>query len=216
MRAGGGIPPALPYRSEREADAGDQGSRLQEVGAAEGRQEVIQRDLVGKVGYLERPGKLFVLLGVEQVVAAEAQVEYVAGLHAVGIVVIVLLAGLWQGDQLRRHSPIARGDGIAIGGEHIAAGKTDGSLLCGREGQSGSGIRHTAHDLATIEAPCEGYPFVSLALVADEPGGLECLVVIDAEPAAGQCRSLGNQPAHFGWKIPGSRMTERPVRLKAV
>src|ERR1039457_5609372 len=168
MRAGGGIPPALPYRSEREADAGDQGSRLQEVGAAEGRQEVIQRDLVGKVGYLERPGKLFVFLRVQQVVAADAKVEDVARLHAVGIVVIVLLAGLWQGDQLRRHGSIARSNGTTVGREHITAGQTDGSLLCGREGQSGSGIRHAAHHLATIEAPCEGDPFVSLALVAED------------------------------------------------
>src|ERR1035437_9761305 len=87
-----------PHGSEREADAGGQGSRLQEMRAAEGRQKVIQRDLVGQVGDLERSGELFVLLRVQQVVAAESQVEDVARLHAVGIVVVVLLAGLRQGD----------------------------------------------------------------------------------------------------------------------
>src|ERR1035441_1453933 len=81
-----------PHQSEREADAGDEGSRLQEVGPTEGGQKVIQCDLVGQVGYLERAGELFVPLRVEQVVAADAKVEDVARFHAIGIVVVVLLA----------------------------------------------------------------------------------------------------------------------------
>ena len=47
-------------------------------------------DLVGQVGDLERRGEVFVPLRVEQVVGADAEVEDVARLHAVGIVVVVL------------------------------------------------------------------------------------------------------------------------------
>jgi hypothetical protein len=74
-----GTPPALAApESEREADAGDEGSRLQEMRAAEGPQKVIQYDLVGQNGDLERPTELFVPLGVEQIVAADTQIEDVA------------------------------------------------------------------------------------------------------------------------------------------
>src|ERR1019366_1510638 len=110
----------------------------------EGRQEVVQRDLVGQVGDFKRAGELFVLLRVEQVVAADTQIEDVPRLHAIGIVVVVLLAGLRQGDQFRRHSATARSDGIAIRGEHIAAGQADRGLLRGRQRQGGGGIRYTA------------------------------------------------------------------------
>ena len=78
-------------RSKGEADAGDHGSRLQEVRAAEGGEEVVQRHLVGQVRDVHRRGDAGVTFGVQQVVGAEPEIEDVARLDAGRVVVVVLL-----------------------------------------------------------------------------------------------------------------------------
>ena len=106
--------------------------------------------------------------------------------------------------------------GIAVRGEHTAAGQADRGLLRGGQRQRGVGIRHAADHQAAIVAPGKRYPFVGLVLIAEDSGGLERLVVVDAEHAAGQRRSLGDQPAHFRREIARARVAEGPVGLEAV
>src|SRR5207302_1419373 len=98
--------------SERESDASHHRPRLQEMRAAERRQEIIQRNLIGKIGDLERCRDSLASLGMDQVIRTDAQIQYMAWLHAVGIVVIVLLAGLRQGDELGRDRSLTTRDSV--------------------------------------------------------------------------------------------------------
>ena len=59
-------------------------------------------------------------------------------------------------------------------------------------------------------------PLGVLVLVAEDAGGLECLIVIDAEHAAGQRRALGDQAAGLRREVARARVAEGPVGLEAV
>src|SRR6202521_3535430 len=99
---------------------------------AECRQEVVQSNLVGQISDLHRRRELLVLLRVEQVVGTDAQVEDMAWFYAVGIVIVVLRAGLRQEQQLRQNRAAAAVIGAEAAGEGsylAAAGKSDAGLL---------------------------------------------------------------------------------------
>src|ERR1019366_284359 len=93
---------------KHEADPAPDGPRLEEVRAAERREEVVEGDLVRQVGDLEAGGDLLPLLRMEQVIGAETEVEDMTRLHPVRIVIVILLAALRQGDQLGRDRNLAR------------------------------------------------------------------------------------------------------------
>src|SRR5471030_2841890 len=202
-------------RSEREADAGYHGSRLQEMGSAERRQEVVQGHFVGQVGDVYGRGQLLVLFRVEQVIGADAQVENVARLHAIGIVVVVLLAGLRQGDQLGFDQAAALGDGVVEGRKDTAAGQADRSLLRCRQPQGGIGIGNAADHQSAVVAPGQCDPLGGLVLVEEDTGRLECLVVVNPEHAAVQRSPLSDEAAIFREEVPGACMAEGPIGLEA-
>ena len=165
-----------------------------------------------------------------QVVGAEAQIEHVARLHAVRIVVVVLLAGevvvaaLGQRQQLGGNRPLravrvhAVRDRIVHRGEHAVAGQADRHLLIRRQAaQRRARIRNTADHQPAVKALGESDPLgVLRALVAQVQRGLERLVVIDAEHARGQRRALRDQTARFRREVPRARVPERPVGLEAL
>ena len=112
----------------------------------------------------------------------------IARLDAVGIVVVILLAGLGQRQQRRFADPIAGRDRRAQGGEHSVAGEPDGHLLIGRQALMATiRVRHAADHQAAVVAPGEVRSTPrSWLLVAKDGGLLKRLIVVDAEHAAGE------------------------------
>ena len=86
---------------ENKPNAAYESSRLQEVRSTEGGQEVIQRDLVSQVFDLQGGDNALLAFRVHEIVGADAEVKDIARLHAIGIVVVILLPGLWKRQQLR-------------------------------------------------------------------------------------------------------------------
>ena len=69
-------------------------SRLQEVRAAERGKEVVESHDVGQVVDSKRGGDARHSFPMREVVAADAEVKDVARLHAIGVVIVILLA--WE------------------------------------------------------------------------------------------------------------------------
>src|SRR4029077_14532444 len=90
------------------------------------------------------------LLFMEQVVRADADVKQIARLHAVGIVIVVLGAGLRESKERGFSGARASGDRVSIGGKHSIARETDGNLLRGGERQGRSNVRHAADDQPAV------------------------------------------------------------------
>ena len=69
--------------------------RCKEMGAAEGRQKIIKRNFVGQVFNIDRSSEPGLALPVCEIVRADTEVEKIARLYAVRIVVVILLAWKW-------------------------------------------------------------------------------------------------------------------------
>ena len=206
------------YRSEVEREPNRHRPRLQEVRAAEGRKKVIKGLLVGQVAEVNSGRQLAAAFGVQKVVRADTQIKDIARFDAVGIVVVVLLAGkiavaaLWQREQPggdRAHGAAwakAIGNRRGDRGVGAIAGQADGHLLIGGQPQRRTGIGHAADYHAAVVAPGESDPLGILALIAEIGGGLQSLVVIDSEDTAGESRALRHQAADLGEKEAGARV----------
>src|ERR1017187_2036526 len=224
---------AMSRKSKNQADPDQGGAGLQEVRAAERRQEVVQRHFVGQVGDVHRCRDARAALMVQQVVRADAQVEHVPRFHAVGIVVVVLLAGevivpaLRQRKQRRGHLAHAAAGAQAVGywagdrGKHAVACQADRYLLIRRHaGEStdhgGTRIGHPTHYQSAVIAPGESDPLVVLVLIPEYSRRLKRLVVIDPKYASSQRRSLRDESSVLGRIVSGARMAKRPIGLKAL
>ena len=143
-------------------------------------------------------------LVVQQVIGAETEVEDVPGLHAVRVVIAV--AGARGGQSQQR------------GGDLAIAGEADGFLLVGRQVFDRVGrVGDAADDQAAVVAPGERNPFgVVRPLVAGVHGGLEGLIVIDAEDAAANRSALGDQATRFRREVTRAGVAEVPVSAEAV
>src|SRR5580704_12088157 len=105
------------------------GSRLNEMGAAEGGEEIVQRHFVAGVLHCEskRPTRSGFL--VEQVVGADADIEETVRFHPIRIMVVIFGAGLRQRQQRRSSRSIAGSDGRCKRGRNSIASEPDVHLL---------------------------------------------------------------------------------------
>ena len=67
--------------------------------AAEGREKIVKRDFIRQVLDPHRGCNARSALRVQQIVAADSHIEKSSGFHAVGVVIVVSLARLRQGQQ---------------------------------------------------------------------------------------------------------------------
>ena len=143
----------------------------------------------------------------QEIVGADAQIENVARLHAVGIMIVILLRSE-KGHSLlavalsasmsppRCRRPVQSVSGLGDRGKYSVAGQANRYLLIGRKGQRGARIGHSAHHQSAVEAIGESDPLrVPGALIAQAHSGLKRLIVIDPEHACRERRSLRNQAA---------------------
>jgi len=80
-----------------------------------------------------------------------------------------------------------------------------------------SDIGYAADDQPAVIAPGQRHPLGILgALVAEICGGLERLIVVDAEYAARQWPPCGMRPPSSGGKYREARMAEGPVGLETL
>src|SRR2546423_3633747 len=169
--------PALPFIlppsslvSERDADLTLEGARADEVRAAEGREEVVERLLVRQVDGREAERHLRVLCA-QEVVGSGAQVEEVARGDArrVRVVVLCPVRGNPHAQSAARRRS-ARSYRLSRRGEDAAAEQSDLRLLIRREGQSGGEVwnraRHEAAVIAPVEVHVRHEPLEALELVA--------------------------------------------------
>ena len=154
-----------PKRSERQTDPSHEASRLQKVRAAERGKEVVESHLVGQVVDGKGGSEARRSLPMSEVVAANAEVDDIARLHAIGIVIVIFLAGersipsLRKRDQLRRHRAdcaILAGAiryGISNSRKHSIAGQANGHLLIRREEPDRCArIGNAAHHQTAVKA----------------------------------------------------------------
>jgi hypothetical protein len=78
---------------KRQTPHGHEGARLQKMCTAERGQEVIERDHIREVRDGDRSGEAPRTFGMEQIIGTHAEIENVTRLHAIGIVVVIFLAG---------------------------------------------------------------------------------------------------------------------------
>src|SRR5665213_556783 len=183
---------------KRHSDLRHHGPGLQEVCLAEGRKKIVQRGDIGKICDFDRRRIAPLPFPVQQVVGADAEIQYVPRLHPVWIVIVILrareqtIAALRQCEQLRRNHALRTAWADAIGertrdrGKNSVAGQANRYLLIGRKRQGGARIGHSAHHQSAVEAIRERDPFcIPRTLVAQIHSGLKRLIVIDTEHAPG-------------------------------
>jgi SAM-dependent methyltransferase len=107
--------------SERISDRHLSRTRRNEMRSAEGRQEVVERDLVRNIGHREAQRNLSDGLGPKQIIRAESGVENIAGLHPVRIVIVVGNGGRGQRQQRRSERSIAVPHGTLNSRSHAVA-----------------------------------------------------------------------------------------------
>src|ERR1700730_18672465 len=137
----------------------------------ERRQEVVQRYFVGKVRDLDGgcvPPRSF---PVKEVIRADAEIEKMARLYTIGIVVVILRArersvpALWKREEFRGDQALFATragtvcEWVVDCGECSITGQADCHLLIRRKNaQRRTGIGDTAHDQAAVIAICQNYP----------------------------------------------------------
>src|ERR1051326_2267318 len=99
-------PSRVPYASNLEAvnlkNVSDRhliGARRYKMRSAERRQEIVQRDLIRQVRNREARGDVVRGFRTKQIVRSDSEVEQIARLNTVGIVIVVFFACLRQRDQ---------------------------------------------------------------------------------------------------------------------
>lgn len=130
------------------------GPRLNEVRAAEGRQEVVQGLLIGQVHDAELQGGSSSLFASEQIVRPDRQIKQIARSDAGRIRVRIECPR--RGDGKARGAEIgagARRNGIPEGSRLTAAEKPDGRLLRGGEAERIIEAGHRAGNFSGVKTP---------------------------------------------------------------
>ena len=171
--------------SERKAEACLKTSGRDEVRPAKSRQEIVKGGLIGEVLDCDGGGESPPSFRMQQVFGADAQIEEVAWLDAIRIVIIVFLTGLRQRKERGSAAAGAGGYGRRIvGSGNSVAGKADAGLLCRCERKCVRDIVDAGYQAAVV-APGElDVLRILVDLVAAYDRRLESLVVVDAERSA--------------------------------
>ena len=146
----------IHHRSKNQSYLRRERAGRDEVGAAESREEVIERVFVGQVDRRQAQGQALVV-GTQQIFGSEAQIEQMSRRDAGRVVVIV------HGPV--RRNPHAGGAAVRVGaggqpfhrrGEGAAAKQPDLRLLIGRQRERGRKVGRRSRDQAVVVAPNEG------------------------------------------------------------
>jgi len=203
-----------------EADFRRVGTRRHKVCAAERRQEVIKRRLVGQVDHRKAQTPLEAV-AMKQIVVTGADIEQVARRDAWRIVIVIFRSGSREVDARRSVQRRIAARQWRRERRNLAAAEQPclNLLVCGNAGQvhrnSSVRHRHGASDQSVVIPPVEGNPWpILFRLILQVCCLLELLVVIDAECAFR--REVRAQPAHLRIEEAGVYPAHYHERCQAV